>query len=234
MLITRTFLVVLLAVLLVSPADSWRIRVRGRKLQEAVKKVGCKLLYGVACPIAIQAVGSVIEANTGGIAAPVVEPLKEAGADKCAVKADDCKRSVSTSTIMVPFSDEFSDYDTNDDKQISYEEFVFVVIKTVTLADPSQLREPFFIADDNGDGVLDIDEFQGAPFLFAHIMHHQHQKEHIITRETVIGGDEMTDAVGVNIVPAEATTATNSTTVNTQNVIVDDGMLANQTNVAMN
>ena len=71
-------------------------------------------------------------------------------------------------------------------------------------------------------------------YAISDIMHHQHQKEHIITRETVIGGDEMTGAVGVNIVPAEATTATYSTTVNTQNVTVDDGMLANQTNVAMN
>ena len=61
---------------------------------------------------------------------------------------------------MVPFSDEFSDYDTNDDKQISYEEFVFVVIKTVTLADPSQLREPFFIADDNGEQFLSNNIFQ--------------------------------------------------------------------------
>ena len=56
--------------------------------------------------------------------------------------------------IMVPFSDEFSDYDTNGDKLIAYEEFVFVVIKTVTLADPSQLREPFAMADANGELFL--------------------------------------------------------------------------------
>ncbi|KAH3736730.1 uncharacterized protein LOC127851415 isoform X2 [Dreissena polymorpha] len=143
---------------------------------------------------------------------------------------------------MVPFSDEFSDYDTNGDKLIAYEEFVFVVIKTVTLADPSQLREPFTMADANGDGVLDMDEFQAAPFLFAHLIHHQHKKEHIITRETVIGGDETVigeeettaaETYETTIVPKEDTTTIIALN-NTENVSVNGDMSANQTDYALN
>ena len=52
---------------------------------------------------------------------------------------------------MYPFSDDFTDYDMNGDKEIEYEEFVFAVMKTFPMAEPEELREPFIWADANGN-----------------------------------------------------------------------------------
>lgn len=51
---------------------------------------------------------------------------------------------------MLPFSDDFDDYDTNKDGVICFEEFAFAVMKTIDLSDPRELEEPFFEADSNG------------------------------------------------------------------------------------
>ena len=69
--------------------------------------------------------------------------------------------------VMYPFSDEFSDYDLNQDKEIEYEEFAFAVMKQFPMGQPEEMRVPFFWADANGDERLDMDEFVGAPFMFA-------------------------------------------------------------------
>lgn len=57
--------------------------------------------------------------------------------------------------VILPFSDEMSDYDTNGDKLISYEEFVFAVMRSVNMADPKELREPFEFSDVDGN-VLSV------------------------------------------------------------------------------
>ena len=69
--------------------------------------------------------------------------------------------------MMYPFSDDFSDYDLNQDKELEYEEFAFAVMKQFPMGQPEELRVPFFLADANGDERLDMDEFVGAPFMFA-------------------------------------------------------------------
>jgi len=52
--------------------------------------------------------------------------------------------------ILIPFSDNMSDFDGNGDGRISYEEFVSAVERTVRLADLDELWEPFVIADVDG------------------------------------------------------------------------------------
>ena len=52
--------------------------------------------------------------------------------------------------VLYSFSDEFTDYDLNDDKEIEYEEFVFAVMSVFPLAEPEELRLPFLWADANG------------------------------------------------------------------------------------
>lgn len=52
--------------------------------------------------------------------------------------------------MLLAFSDNFRDFDTNEDKLISYEEFVFSVMRSVDMADAEELQEPFIFADVNG------------------------------------------------------------------------------------
>jgi hypothetical protein len=60
-------------------------------------------------------------------------------------------QQVDMTEIMLPFSDEISDYDMNGDKLVTYEEFVFAVLRSVDLADPKELRVPFVFADFDGN-----------------------------------------------------------------------------------
>ena len=77
---------------------------------------------------------------------------------------------------------------------------------------------------------------------FSDLIHHQHKKEHIITRETVIGGDETVigeekrtaaETYENTIVPKEDTTTIIALN-NTENVSVNGDMSANQTDYALN
>jgi hypothetical protein len=52
--------------------------------------------------------------------------------------------------ILIPFSDEMSDFDINLDKIITYDEFRFAVLTSVSLVEPDELREPFIFADFDG------------------------------------------------------------------------------------
>ncbi|XP_053398055.1 uncharacterized protein LOC123553278 [Mercenaria mercenaria] len=138
-----------------------------KKVVKSVKKAGCKILFGVGCPVAVGTLGTTIAAGSSGVGTSLVAVGTAAGIDACHVRKNKCKRSVEMTEILLPFSDEMSDYDMDDDKVITYKEFEFAVSRSVNLADPEELHEPFAFADFDGDGVLDSDEFSGAPFLFA-------------------------------------------------------------------
>lgn len=58
--------------------------------------------------------------------------------------------------VMLPFSDEFSDFDENGDKLITYKEFVSAVLRSVNMADPEELQEPFVFADFDGKYFVDF------------------------------------------------------------------------------
>lgn len=136
-----------------------------------VKKVGCKALFGIVCPAGVGTVGGIIGAGTSGVGAALVGAGVAAGVQACHVRKNRCKRSADDSMQglqFYPFSDDFTDYDINDDKLIEYEELVFAVMREFPMAQPEELREPFIWADANGDDRLDMDEFMGAPFMFAH------------------------------------------------------------------
>ena len=62
------------------------------------------------------------------------------------LQADDTLQSL----VLYPFSDDFTYYDINGDKEIEYGEFVLAVTKEFPMADPEELREPFVWADANG------------------------------------------------------------------------------------
>ena len=57
-------------------------------------------------------------------------------------------------TILIPFSDNFDNYDYNGDKMIEYHEFMLAVTSSVGLIHPEELMEPFVFAD--ADGKLNI------------------------------------------------------------------------------
>lgn len=52
--------------------------------------------------------------------------------------------------MILAFSNNFTDFDTNGDNLISYEEFVFSVMGSVDMANAEELEEPFLAADSNG------------------------------------------------------------------------------------
>ena len=54
---------------------------------------------------------------------------------------------------LIPFSDNFDNYDLNGDKMIEYQEFRRAVTFSVDLTDPDQLMEPFIFADANGNEI---------------------------------------------------------------------------------
>lgn len=60
-------------------------------------------------------------------------------------------------------SHKLSDYDTNDDDLLDYEEFVFTLIEKFKIKNPEDVREDFFAADKNGDGKLNREEFADFP-----------------------------------------------------------------------
>ena len=72
--------------------------------------------------------------------------------------------------MMYPFTDEWSDYDDNGDGRISYEEFVFAVLRTVPLAEFDELREPFIVADLNGMYFLVHDKIVRLLIIFDQLM----------------------------------------------------------------
>ncbi|KAL4232560.1 hypothetical protein ACF0H5_007251 [Mactra antiquata] len=175
----KYFAITVVILALVIPADAGWFRRAVRKVKKvvkkvgkAVKKVGCKILFGVACPAAVAGAGTVIGAGTSGMGSALVATGVALGTNACNVRKEKCKRKRSADEVdevLLSFSDQMSDYDFNGDKLIAYEEFVWAVIRTVPLADPQQLEEPFMFADFDGNGVLDTDEFKGAPFMFAHV-----------------------------------------------------------------
>ncbi|XP_052783644.1 uncharacterized protein LOC128219732 [Mya arenaria] len=148
-----------------------------RRVGGAIKKLGCKALFGLVCPAAVNAAGAALGAGSGGAGSLIVGAAVVVGKNACRVRKRKCKRSVEDGVEFLAFSDDFRDYDMNDDKRIEYEEFVFTIMRTVDLADPMELREPFNLADFNHDGELNTDEFNGAPLLFAHAYYHQFIKD---------------------------------------------------------
>lgn len=56
--------------------------------------------------------------------------------------------------MLLAFSDNFQEYDTNGDNLISYEEFVFSIMSSVNMADATELQEPFILADANGMCIM--------------------------------------------------------------------------------
>ncbi|WAR08511.1 hypothetical protein MAR_018469 [Mya arenaria] len=181
------YLIVLVVLfVLLNPTECWLVKKlikkigKGiKKVVKKIKKVGCKVLFGVACPAVVGAAGTALGAGSGGIAGLVAGAAVIAGASACYVRQTKCKRSVENGMALLPFSDDFRDYDMNDDKRIEYEEFVYTVMRSVGLSEPMELREPFNIADFNGDGELNSKEFEGAPFLFAHANFHQFMKKEV-------------------------------------------------------
>ncbi|WAR08493.1 hypothetical protein MAR_018451 [Mya arenaria] len=188
----KYLLVLVLLFALLNPTEAWSLRKKlrkiGNKIKEAVKNVGsgvknivknvggvikdikCKILYRLVCPRVPPLpwpTRMVLGAGAGATGALVAGPK--------VVPPFGCR--VENGVAVLAFSDDFSDYDMNGDKRIEYEEFVFTVMKSVGLADPLELREPFKFADMNLDGELNMQEFNGAPFLFAHANSHQHKKE---------------------------------------------------------
>ncbi|KAL4232561.1 hypothetical protein ACF0H5_007252 [Mactra antiquata] len=165
----KYFIISIIIMVFVIQADAGRFRRRLRKIEKSVKKnvkkVGCKVVFGVVCPAAVTAAGTVIGAGTSGVGSVVVAAGVAAGNQACNVQKKKCKRSADE--VLLSFSDKMSDYDLNGDKLISYEEFLSAVLRTVPLADPNQLEEPFIFADFDDDGFMDTDEFNGAPFMFA-------------------------------------------------------------------
>ncbi|XP_060565559.1 uncharacterized protein LOC132724645 isoform X1 [Ruditapes philippinarum] len=171
----KYFLITIVILALLDPTDGGWFKKKLRKLRKSVKKVvkgikkvGCKVLFGIGCPAAVGTLGAALAAGSSGTGSAIVAVGVAAGTNACHVRKNKCKRSVDMTEIMLPFSDEISDYDMNEDKLVTYEEFVFAVLRSVDLADPKELRVPFVFADFDGNGVLDSDEFNGAPFLFAH------------------------------------------------------------------
>ncbi|WAR08512.1 hypothetical protein MAR_018470 [Mya arenaria] len=176
----KYLLVLVLLFVLLNPTECWSLRKKLRKLKKsikksvnkvgsgiknavkkvggAIKKAGCKVLFGVVCPAGVGAAGTALGAGSGGTAGLVVGAAVVLGVKACHVE---------NGVALLAFSDEYRDYDMNDDKRIEYEEFVFTVMRTVGLSEPMELREPFNFADVNGDGELNRKEFNGAPFLFA-------------------------------------------------------------------
>ncbi|WAR08492.1 hypothetical protein MAR_018450 [Mya arenaria] len=145
------------------------VRTLGKSIKNAVKKVGiaikedvkCLVLYRVVCPQFHGPTKTAIDAGAGGNGSLAV------GANVL----------VENDMAVLAFSDDLSDYDMNGNKRIEYEEFVSTVMRSVGLADPLELRGPFNFADLNRDGELNIKEFNGAPFLFAHANSHQFIKD---------------------------------------------------------
>ncbi|XP_053396798.1 EF-hand calcium-binding domain-containing protein 1-like [Mercenaria mercenaria] len=175
----KYFLIAIVILALLDPTEGGWLRRKLKKLGrgikkvakktvKAIKKVGCKILFGVGCPAAVGVVGTALTVGTTGVGSMIVGAGVIAGKHACHVRKSRCKRSVEMTEVLIPFSDEMSDYDMNGDKLVTYEEFVFAVLGSVNLADPEELIEPFLFADFDGNGVLDTDEFNGAPFLFAH------------------------------------------------------------------
>ncbi|XP_053396678.1 uncharacterized protein LOC123553279 [Mercenaria mercenaria] len=170
----KYFLITIVIIALIDPTEGWlrkQLRKLGRSIKKAVKnvkKAGCRVLFGVGCPAAVGALGTALASGTSGIGSAIVAVGVSAGTNACHVRKERCKRSVEMTEILLPFSDEMSDYDMNGDKLITYKEFQLAVLRSVNLADPEELREPFAFADFDGDGILDSYEFNGAPFLFAH------------------------------------------------------------------
>ncbi|XP_052811455.1 uncharacterized protein LOC128239054 [Mya arenaria] len=161
------------------------VRTLGKSIKNAVKKVGiaikedvkCLVLYRVVCPQFHGPTKTAIDAGAGGNGSLAVGANVLVGAYPCRVQRTNCKRSVENDMAVLAFSDDLSDYDMNGNKRIEYEEFVSTVMRSVGLADPLELRGPFNFADLNRDGELNIKEFNGAPFLFAHANSHQFIKD---------------------------------------------------------
>ncbi|XP_052810312.1 uncharacterized protein LOC128238432 [Mya arenaria] len=173
-------LVLVVCVVLLDPSDAWGRKIKkglkkaGKSIKKVVKKHGCKALFSFACPAGVAAAGAAVAVGSGGTGAAGAAAGVVAGQAACSVGGKKtCKRSVDMNVNIVPFSDNIRDYDVNGDKLVDYEEFVFSIMTTINLAKPMELRKPFTFADVNGDGTLDTQEFNAAPFLFAHVEHSQ-------------------------------------------------------------
>ncbi|KAH3736733.1 uncharacterized protein LOC127851413 [Dreissena polymorpha] len=176
---------------LLSPMECSWLGDIGRKIKSGLEKVGteiknagqkvinyveskvCEGVYGIVCPKAIKLLGKFLDTGSKDFNDAIIAAGVVAGTNACHVKKSKCKRSVDVETVTLAFSDDVNDYDINGDKLVVFEEFMYAVMRSVNLADPQELREPFDFADANRDGVLDTDEFNGAPFLFAHATRHE-------------------------------------------------------------
>ncbi|XP_060600193.1 uncharacterized protein LOC132753714 [Ruditapes philippinarum] len=179
MAVKHLVIIIIVGVALLEPVDGWffakdiqklgdRIEKTATKAFNGIKRAGCRALYGIGCPFAVKVIGKALLSNDSSQEDRMIAFGVSLGKKACHVKKDKCKRSVDMTEILIPFSDEMSDFDINLDKIITNDEFRFAVLTSVNLVEPDELREPFIFADFDGNGVLDSDEFKGAPFLFAH------------------------------------------------------------------
>ncbi|KAL3853356.1 hypothetical protein ACJMK2_016904 [Sinanodonta woodiana] len=161
----RTYLILfVLTALLLNESEAFRFRrfksrvvnvVRqiGREVRNVVEPVICPLTCSKVCPGVASAVG--LHPAVTGI-----------GCHAACRRI--CKRSISNFVMsdvhyqVVPMSPDFSHYDMNGDKLISPEEFAS--------AEKLPLEEVYDIfqsADIDDDQMLDVDEFETAPLIFA-------------------------------------------------------------------
>ena len=55
--------------------------------------------------------------------------------------------------VLVPFSNKFSNFDLNDDDQMTFREFAMSIRTSIPIKDLDDLKEPFRYSDFNGQSI---------------------------------------------------------------------------------
>ena len=83
----------------------------------------------------------------------------------CGVRCSLGKRSVIEPENQLPFPDKFQNYDLDKSGGITLRELA----EAISVQEHSKETEKAFnLADKNGDGEIDCNEFKAAPYLFEH------------------------------------------------------------------
>ncbi|CAH1773496.1 unnamed protein product [Owenia fusiformis] len=120
-------------------SDAWRIRLPRLGLRRIIAPV-CSMYCNTKCTLP-------------GICAPVCHKVCNIGRKR---------RSVAINDDEKPFSSDLSKYDSDNDDKVTLSEFAEAISST-----PEKCTEAFGMADENGDGVLDMGEFLRGPFRFT-------------------------------------------------------------------
>lgn len=137
-----------------------------KNLWNVIKKPVCKVVFGIACPIGVMVAQTAITA-TNPVAGAAASVYADAGSKACSIVKDNlCIRNLDGKTVIVPFSDKFTDYDKDSDGFITFKEFLEAVMSTVNISDPEDLILPFRDSDTDGDKKLNQEEFANSDFLF--------------------------------------------------------------------